>query len=76
MALLGEKELTSLIPGIKALEKQFGDKVLTPVDFALEVNGKRKEIPISKLPTENLLWISEQKLLKATLKSSPMLSRS
>ena len=24
-----------------------------PVDFALEVNGKRKEIPVRKLPTEN-----------------------
>ncbi len=26
---------------------------MTPADFALEVNGKRKEIPISKLPTEH-----------------------
>jgi hypothetical protein len=26
---------------------------LTPVDFALDVNSKRKEIPVSKLPTEN-----------------------
>ena len=53
MAFLEKKELTGLIPGIKALETQFGDKVLTPVDFAIEVNGKRKEIPVSKLPTEN-----------------------
>jgi phosphoglycerate kinase len=53
MAYLEKKELTGLIPGIKALETQFGNKVLTPVDFALEVNGKRKEIPVSKLPTEN-----------------------
>jgi phosphoglycerate kinase len=53
MVYLEKKELTGLIPGIKALETQFGDKVLTPVDFALEVNGKRKEIQISKLPTEN-----------------------
>jgi phosphoglycerate kinase len=53
MAYLEKKELTGLIPGIKALETQFGDKVLTPVDFAIEVNAKRKEIPVSKLPTEN-----------------------
>jgi phosphoglycerate kinase len=53
MAYLEKKELTGLIPGIKALETQFGDKVLTPVDFAIEVNAKRKEIPVIKLPTEN-----------------------
>ncbi len=53
MAYLEKKELIGLIPGIKALEDQFCDKVLTPVDFALEVNGKRKEIPVNQLPTEN-----------------------
>ena len=53
MAYLEKKELTGLIPGIKALETKFSDKVLTPVDLAIEVNGKRKEIPVSKLPTEN-----------------------
>ncbi len=53
MGYLAKKELTCLIPGIKALEEQFGEKVVVPVDFALEVNGKRREIPVSKLPTEN-----------------------
>jgi phosphoglycerate kinase len=53
MAYLAKKELTGLIPGIKALEEQFGDKVVVPVDFALDIDGKRKEIPVSKLPTEN-----------------------
>jgi phosphoglycerate kinase len=53
MAYLAKKELTGLIPGIKALEEQFGEKVVVPIDLALEVNGKRKEIPVSKLPTEN-----------------------
>jgi phosphoglycerate kinase len=52
MAYLEKKELTGLIPGIKALEDQFNDKVLTPVDFALDVNGHRKEISINQLPTE------------------------
>ena len=51
-----KKELTGLIPGIKALEEQFGDKVMVPVDVALDVNGKRKEIPVSKLPTENSIF--------------------
>jgi phosphoglycerate kinase len=53
MAFLEKKELTGLIPGIKALEEQFGDKVLVPIDLALDENGKRKEISVSKLPTEN-----------------------
>jgi phosphoglycerate kinase len=50
---LAKKELTGLIPGIKALMDKFGDKVMVPVDLASNVNGKRKEIPVSKLPTEN-----------------------
>ncbi len=53
MTYLAKKELTGLIPGIKALEEQFGDKVMVPFDFALDVNGKRKEISVSKLPTDN-----------------------
>ena len=53
MSFLAKKELTGLIPGIKALIDQFGEKVVVPIDFALEVNGKRTEISINKLPTEN-----------------------
>lgn len=52
MAFLEKKELTGLIPGIQELIKQFGDKVRTPVDVAIDVNGKRQEIPTAKLPTE------------------------
>jgi phosphoglycerate kinase len=52
MDFLAKKELTGLIPGIKALMEQYGDKVVVPVDVALDVNGKRKEIAVSKLPTE------------------------
>jgi phosphoglycerate kinase len=53
MAFLEKKQLTGLIPGIQSLIAQFGDKVNTPIDVALEVNGKRKEISTIKLPTEN-----------------------
>jgi phosphoglycerate kinase len=56
MDFLAKKELTGLIPGIKALMDQYGDKVVVPVDVALNMNGKRKEIPISKLPTENSIF--------------------
>jgi phosphoglycerate kinase len=52
MDFLAKKELTGLIPGIKALMEQYGDKVVVPVDVALDVNGKRKEISVKQLPTE------------------------
>jgi phosphoglycerate kinase len=52
MDFLAKKELTGLIPGIKALMEQYGGKVVVPVDVALDMNGKRKEIPVNKLPTE------------------------
>ena len=56
MAFLAKKELTSLIPGIKALMEQYGDKIVIPVDLAVEVDGKRKEITINKLPTEHSIF--------------------
>ncbi len=65
MAYLAKKELTGLIPGIKALEEQFGDKVMVPLDFALDVNGKRKEISVSKLPTENSIMDIGAKTVEA-----------
>jgi phosphoglycerate kinase len=52
MAFLEKKELTGLIPGIQALLKQYPSKVLVPEDVAIDVGGKRREIPVSKLPTE------------------------
>jgi len=56
MAFLEKKELTGLIPGIKALMEQYGDKVQVPVDVAIDVKGKRKEIPVSQLPTQNSVF--------------------
>ena len=52
MAFLAKKELTGLIPGIQALMKQYPEKVVVPVDLALDVNGKRKEISVAQFPTE------------------------
>jgi phosphoglycerate kinase len=68
MAYLAKKELTALIPGIKVLEDQYGDKVMTPVDFAIDANSKRKEIPISKLPTENSIMDIGAKTVEAYAK--------
>ena len=52
MDFLAKKELTGLIPGIKELMQKYLGKVVVPVDVALDVNGKRKEISVDKLPTE------------------------
>ncbi len=56
MDFLAKKELIQFIPGIKELLKQYPDKVILPEDVALDVDGKRKEIPVSKLPTENSIY--------------------
>jgi phosphoglycerate kinase len=56
MAFLEKKQLTGLIPGIKELMQKYGDKVQVPVDVALDMNGKRKEIMVSKLPTEHSIF--------------------
>jgi phosphoglycerate kinase len=68
MGYLAKKELTGLIPGIKALMDKFGYKVMVPVDFALDVNGKRNEIPVSKLPTENSIMDIGAKTVEAYAK--------
>jgi phosphoglycerate kinase len=52
MAFLEKRELTGLIPGIKELIEKYPKKILTPDDVAIDVNGKRKEISLDKLPTE------------------------
>jgi phosphoglycerate kinase len=56
MAFLEKKQLIGLIPGIKELMQKYGEKVQVPVDVALDVDGKRKEIPVSKLPAENSIF--------------------
>jgi phosphoglycerate kinase len=65
MAFLEKKQLTGLIPGIQALIKQYPDKVVTPVDVALDVNGKREEIPIRQLPTAHSIFDIGAKTVEA-----------
>jgi phosphoglycerate kinase len=51
MNFLEKKELMGLVPGIKELMRKFPDKIKTPADLAVDVNGKRKEISVGELPT-------------------------
>jgi len=52
MEFLEKKELMGLVPGIKELMQKFPDKIKTPKDLAVEVNGKRKEISVGELPID------------------------
>ncbi len=52
MELLEKQGILGLVPGIKELMAAYPGKVKAPVDVAVEVNGKRKELLLSSLPTE------------------------
>jgi len=56
MEFLAKKGLTQFIPGIKALMEKYGDKVVTPVDVAIDFGGERKEITLSQLPTDHSIY--------------------
>ncbi len=52
MKLLEKKELMNLVPGIRELTKKHPGKIEAPIDLAVEVDGKRKEIASEELPTD------------------------
>lgn len=56
MDFLAKKDLLKFIPGIHALLAEHPDKILLPIDVALEVDGKRKEIPVNQLPSEHAIF--------------------
>jgi len=56
MDFLIKKELLQFVDGIKALMVKFGNKILVPVDVALNFGDKRKEVKISILPTDYQIY--------------------
>jgi phosphoglycerate kinase len=52
MDLIEKKGLTGFVAGIKELLGQFPEKFVIPLDLALNVAEKRKEITVDDLPTE------------------------
>jgi len=56
MQFLEKKELMGLVPGIKELMKQYPGAVIVPVDLAMEVDQKRKEITVDELPTNYAIF--------------------
>ncbi|MCL1978409.1 MAG: phosphoglycerate kinase [Candidatus Bathyarchaeota archaeon] len=56
MDYLEKKELLNLIPGIHELLVNYPDKIVLPIDVALNIDGKRVEIPVSQLPSEHPIF--------------------
>jgi len=56
MDFLEKKELMGLVPGIKKLMKHYPGAIIVPIDLAMEVNKKRKEITVGELPTDNPIF--------------------
>ncbi len=52
MDFLERKELLGFVPGIKELMERYLEKIRVPLDVAVEVDGKRKEICVDELPTD------------------------
>ncbi len=48
---LKKKELMGFVSGIEELIKKFPTQIKTPLDLAINVNGKRQEINVEELPT-------------------------
>ncbi|MGD0028528.1 MAG: phosphoglycerate kinase [Candidatus Bathyarchaeia archaeon] len=55
MEFLKKQELMDLIPGIRELEKKYPEQIRVPKDIAVEINKKRREIPIQQLPTNYMM---------------------
>jgi len=53
---LAKEGTTEQYEEIKKVLGKFRDKILLPIDFAFEKNGKREEIDLNKLPIENNLF--------------------
>jgi phosphoglycerate kinase len=52
MEFLERKELLGFVSGIKELMQRYPEEIKVPLDVAVEVNGKRKEIGVDELPTD------------------------
>ena len=56
MEFLEKKELMQFVPGIRELMKGYPESIEVPLDLAVEADGKRAEIPASKLPTTHPIF--------------------
>ena len=56
MEFLEKNELTIFISGIRELMEKYPERIKVPVDLAVEVDEKRKKIPVEELPTNHLIF--------------------
>ncbi len=56
MEFLEKKELMGLVSGIKELMEEYPVAIMVPIDVAVDVEQKRKEIPVGELPTNYSLY--------------------
>jgi phosphoglycerate kinase len=56
MEFLEKQKVMGLVPGIKELMVTYSGRIKVPVDVAVEVNGKRKELPVKGLPTKHPIF--------------------
>lgn len=56
MGFLEKKELMGLVPGIRELMKEYPKAIEVPMDLAVEVAQKRKEIEVKELPTNYAIF--------------------
>jgi phosphoglycerate kinase len=52
MDFLERKELLGFVSGIKELMRTYPDKIRVPLDVAVEVDSKRKEVSVDELPVD------------------------
>ena len=55
-AFLEKKGQMGLVPGIQELAREYPKEIEVPADVAVEVDGKRKEIAVSKFPTNHPIY--------------------
>jgi len=64
-ATFGEEGTPKLFNEIEKVFSKYKNDIYLPVDFAVEENGKRKEIPLQDLPTTNSLFDIGEKTIKS-----------
>lgn len=52
MGFLERKALLGFVQGMRELMQRYPDEIKVPLDIAVEVGGKRKEISVDELPTD------------------------
>lgn len=64
MELLEKNKLLDLVLGIKELMDKYPGRIEAPVDLAIEVEGKRKEISVEELPTNYPIYDIGERTIK------------